>query len=73
MIESGAEIALLKNNLMIKTLCRTFIFQSFNSNPVIFYDTTTFITTPDHRKVSVFNTCIYYLYLLGASKFARPL
>lgn len=25
------------------------------------------------RQVSVFNTCIYYLYLLGASKFARPL
>ncbi len=36
MKESGAEIALLKKNLMIKTLCRTYIFKSFNSGSFYF-------------------------------------
>ena len=63
MIESGAEIALLKNNLMIKTSCRTYIFKSFNSNSTIHFNTTIFITTPDHRRcqylilVYIINTC----------------
>ena len=63
MIESGAETVLQKNNLMIKTLCRTFIFQSFNSNSVIVYDTAIFIITPGNRRcqylilVYIINTC----------------
>ncbi len=63
MIESGAETVLQKNTLMIKTLCRTFIFQSFNSNSVIVYDTAIFIITSDTARcqylilVYIINTC----------------
>ena len=63
MIESGAEKALLKNNLMIKALCRTYIFESFNSNSVIVYDTTIYFSHLTTAKcqylilVYIINTC----------------
>lgn len=66
MTESGTGNSTIeKESYDYRILCWTYIFII-----QLWFD---YVFSHLTRQVSVFNTCIYYLYLLGASKFARPI